>query len=76
MFVLCWKCVLCYNWIYNNLSTLSLSLSLSPPSVLFSEYYFSDENLQKDFFLRGQVCTHRLLLLQLYYNVHVCTSNL
>ena len=21
-----------------------------------SEYYFSDENLQKDFFLRGQVC--------------------
>lgn len=30
---------------------------------LYSEYYFSDENLQKDFFLRGQVCVCAMMLI-------------
>ena len=41
---------------------LRVRLHVPPPNFkmpffLFSEYYFSDDNLQGDFFLRRQVCT-------------------
>ena len=37
----------------------------------YSEYYFSDENLQKDFFLRRQVCALQCMQVQACTHPHI-----
>ena len=51
--------------VYNILESLAMMIVLYVCMYVFSacsEYYFSDENLQKDFFLRGQVCVSACML--------------